>query len=92
MWDNQILQKIVVPKFYAKMYEKIAKIRLSKKCNNFWINKDMSIKIEYDNFKANKYVILKFQVRIFQHILEINNQRASWSDRTGSSRPGSLRI
>ena len=39
------------------MYVKMARIHLFKKCYDFGIGEDNSIKIYYNNFKASNYVM-----------------------------------
>ena len=80
MSDNQILKIFSGSWVVRKMYVKMAKTVYAKKEYTFWTLQDMSIKIGYNNFKASKNVISKFQNRISQHIWEISHQRASWPD------------
>ena len=59
---------LVIIKSYVKMFVIMAKICLRKKCYNFGLNSDTSLKILYNSFKAINYNMKIFRLLPFNLI------------------------
>ena len=65
---NKFWKYLVIIKSYVKMFVIMAKICLRKKCYNFGLNSDTSLKILYNSFKAINYNMKIFRLLPFNLI------------------------
>ena len=71
------------------MYDKVVKIYISSKCQDFETVKHILLTFFYDNFTSNILGILKSQARIVSYVVQVCRQRLQQPSWVGSGLAGS---